>query len=85
MLRLLTATPIESELATMERPRSKRRWTQFTLRAALLVVLVIAASLAARTYFAAPSGQFDTHRELFDEYRSRGEPSPYDGLPIDAR
>ena len=67
----------------MDEPKSRRRWPQFTLRAALLVVLVVAAFLAARTYFIEPSSEFETHRELFEEHRSRGEPSPYDGLPID--
>ena len=65
------------------KPKRKRRWIQFSLRSLLLVVLVVAAFLAGRTYVVEPSGQFETHRELFEEYRSRGEPSPYDGLPID--
>ena len=83
----------------MDAAKPKRRWLQFTLPALLLLILVVAAFLAGRASMYASLQQerqraeaalereriasLRTHREMFYEFRSRGSPSPFDGLPVD--
>ena len=51
----------------MYRPRNRRRWTQFTLRAALLVILVVAAFLGGR---ASNQAELDRLRNEVDDLQT---------------